>query len=204
MRGASRWTTSELSHSEVGFDGSVVRLTDAYGIQSAQGWPWGRGELGGPLRGVDRPDDPRGSRGAAKRPWVDGCRESEVSCAWFSGKTMTMGSRGAWRLRPCGDETASRFDGAERFDADPHHGLGDATGARSGPLAKMYVVVPHTSCARLRRRSFPSPWVFSRLWSLASCSLPSSRSSLPASLPLSCFRRRAPGRPRSCRQASCR
>lgn len=31
----------------------------------------------------------------------------------------------------------------ERLDADPQHGLGDATGARSGPLAKMRGMTAH-------------------------------------------------------------
>lgn len=48
---------------------------------------------------LEVPSPARGSRGAAKRHLVDGGRESEISRAWFSGKTPDHGgARGAGRL----------------------------------------------------------------------------------------------------------
>jgi hypothetical protein len=48
---------------------------------------------------------------------IDGCRESEVSRECLTGDTVCWLWNG--------------------FNARQRHGLGDATGARSGPLAKM-------------------------------------------------------------------
>jgi hypothetical protein len=43
----------------------------------------------------------RGSRGAAKRPSVDGCRESEISLRVIQRQDADQGGLGgAWRLRP--------------------------------------------------------------------------------------------------------
>jgi len=79
-----------------------------------------------------------GAKGQRNALWSMGAGRAEVSRASFSGETLTMRVvRGARRLALTGDETAKRFVDVVRLDAGAASQLGDATGARSGPLAKI-------------------------------------------------------------------
>lgn len=91
---------------------------------------------------------------------VDGCWESEISRASFIGKTVTMGSLGAWRLAPSGAGPAITVRHGlvqvEREGSKPYERLSGDTvddakgsmpsasiaggcngGASAGPLAKI-------------------------------------------------------------------
>ena len=95
-------------------------------------------------------------RGAAKRPSVDGCRESEISRAWFSGKTLTMGVSGEHGGSPdVVMKRPERFTGAVMARChEPRHTPGGCNGdAPAGPLAKM-VRYYRTHLAHHAKRAF--------------------------------------------------
>jgi len=92
----------------------------------------GPGELGGSLSAIERRTFIHGSvqveseiskscswvpRGV-ESPSVDGCRESDIARARFSGKTMTMGSRGAWRLFPSAIERRTFIHGSVQVESE--------------------------------------------------------------------------------------
>jgi hypothetical protein len=116
------------------------------------------------------PGPARGFQGAAKRPWVDGCRESEnLPCVLHrqNGDHGVSGSleapssgagpaitvlHGLVQVERDSSKPCEWLTGDTVYDAKgsmPHarHASGRCNGgAPAGPLAKIVRVIPHTSC----------------------------------------------------------
>lgn len=118
------------------------------------------------------PSPARGCQGATKRLLVDGCRVSEISRAWFTGKTRDHGVPGSSEARPgCrwnGQNVPPWFGagGAGKLQdqrvIDRRYGLltrsgstpdaasfagGMQRGRASGTPCQDVRVLPHTSCS---------------------------------------------------------
>jgi len=135
-----------------------------------EGWASGRITVQGLEGPWSRPgaislvQDSKGGR----RPWSWGPGESEVSLGRgpAAKRLVWLGSWGG-QERPflSADRNGARFAGGMRLDAEERQSLGDATGARSGPLAK--IAVYYT--AHLAHRDIRSLPTFGRFTDLPGC-----------------------------------